>query len=225
MRRLLKLSMIFILLCQFEGVLAQYMSSRDSSYIDLPGPLKRAYQTRTMVINKDTVQYRRRWFIPGQYKLQFAGEIGFMSVGFGYEITPRYQPALFIGYVGENFGGSKKSVVTVSLKNSFYLTKAPIMDFFNPYLGISINWGNTHNTFKALPDYYPEKYYFQNKIHFAPFVGGELKFDIDRPYFNGWGIYAELLTFDAYLLEAIRTKYVKPHMALSMAIGITFYLK
>ncbi|MCU4176159.1 hypothetical protein J1N11_13790 [Marinilabiliaceae bacterium N1Y90] len=157
--------------------------------------------------------------------MQYAGGIGFMSIGFGYEITPTYQPALFFGYLNENFGGSKNSVLTISLKNSFYLTKKPILNCFNAYLGLSINWGNTNNTFKALPDYYPEKYYFQNKVHFAPFVGGELKLDINRRYFNGFGLYVELSAFDAYLLEAIRTDYVKPHMALSMAIGVTFYLK
>lgn len=214
-----------LFLCPINSLFAQYELKNDSLYKDLPNPLRSAYKTRTVVINKDTISYRRRWFLPSQYKLQYAGGIGFMSVGFGYEITRSYQPALFLGYLSENFGGSKNSVVTVSFKNSFYLTREPLFNCFNPYLGLSINWGNTNNTFKALPDYYPEKYYFQNKVHFAPFVGGELKFDMNRRCFNGFGLYAELSAFDAYLLEAIRTDYVKPHMALTLAIGVTFYLK
>lgn len=197
----------------------------DASEVDMPKSLQKAYEKRTVVIKNDTVFYRHRWIIPGQYKMQYAGSIGFMSLGFGYAISPTYQPALFIGYLSEKFGGSKNSVLTISLKNSFYLTKEPVFNYFKPYVGLSVNWGNTNNTFDDLPDYYPENYYFQNKIHFAPFVGGELRFKIKGRYFEGFGIYSELSALDAYLLEAIRTKYVKPHMALSLAAGVTFYLK
>ncbi len=167
----------------------------------------------------------RAWYIPGQYKLQYAGSIGFMSLGFGYEVTPTYQPALFVGYLSKDFGGSENRVLSVSLKNTFYFTKEPLFKYFNPYGGLSINWGNTNNTFRSLPDYYPDEYYFQNKVHFAPFVGGELYFNLKQSaVFKGAGVYAEFSAFDAYLLEAIRTRYVKPHMALSLAIGVTFYI-
>ncbi|MBR8535366.1 hypothetical protein KDU71_07325 [Carboxylicivirga sediminis] len=148
-----------------------------------------------------------------------------MSAGFGYEVTPTYQPVLFVGYLSEDFGGSKNRVLSISVKNSFYFTREPLLNYFNPYGGLSITWGNTNNTFRSLPDYYPDEYYFQNKVHFAPFVGGELYFKLKyiNP-FEGVGVYAELSAFDAYLLEAIRTKYVKPHMALSLALGVTVYI-
>ncbi|MBI9064442.1 MAG: hypothetical protein JEZ14_20825 [Marinilabiliaceae bacterium] len=148
-----------------------------------------------------------------------------MSVGFGYQISPRYSPALYYGYLGESFGGSINTVHTVSLKNTFLLTRQPLWGVLNPTAGISVNWGHTNNTFDRLPEHYPEKYYFQNKIHFAPFVGGELKFNLKRSAFEAWGIYAEVSALDAYLLECIRTSYVKPHMILSTAVGVTFYLK
>ena len=192
---------------------------------ELPKVLQKMYKERITVIKNDTITYRHRWFMPDQYKLQFAGSIGFMSVGFGYEIGQIYQPALFIGYVGPHWGGSLNRIVTVSMKNTFRFTRQPVCKYFMPYGGLSINWGNTNNTFKTLPDYYPDEYYFQNMVHFAPFVGGELKFSLKGKYFNAVGVYSEISAFDAYLLEAIRTKYVKPHMALSLAVGITFYLK
>ncbi|WP_262327254.1 hypothetical protein [Carboxylicivirga litoralis] len=197
----------------------------DSTWVEMPRMLQKAYKERIVVIKNDTITYRHRWFIPGQYKLQYAGSIGLMSIGFGYAITPTYQPALFFGYLSENFGGSKNSVISISLKNSFYFTKQPLFKYFKPYGGLSINWGNTNNTFRRLPDYYPKEYYFQNKVHFYPFLGGELKFAIHNRYFDGVGVYTEFSAMDAYLLEAIRTEYVKPHMALSMAIGVTFYLR
>jgi len=220
----IKTILIVGMLLVFSMVYGQSEVS-DTTNVELPKPLKSAYKSRTMVIKKDTVTYRHRWIIPGQYKVQYAGSIGFMSIGFGYAITPTYQPALYFGYLSEAFGGSKNTVVTISLKNSFYLIKEPLFNYFNPYVGFSINWGNTQNTFKKLPDYYPDKYYFQNKIHLAPFVGGEIKFDLNNRYFNGFGVYTEFSALDAYLLEAIRTKYVKPYMALSVAFGVTFYLR
>ncbi len=169
--------------------------------------------------------YEREWYVPSQYKIQYAGGIGFMSAGFGYEVSNTYQPALFIGYLNESFGGSKNSVLSISVKNSFYFIKQPILKHFRPYGGLSINWGNTNNTFRYLPEYYPDEYYFQNKVHFAPFLGAELFFNWKgRRPFNGLGVYAELSALDAYLLEAIRTDYVKAHMAMSLALGVTFYI-
>lgn len=206
------------------GVSGQ-INNEDAGQKKMPRPLQRAYKERTAVINDDTITYRHRWFIPGQYKLQYAGSIGFMSMGFGYTIFNFFQPSLFIGYVGKDFGGSLNSVVTISLKNSFYFLKKPVLKHFNPYAGLSVNWGNTNNSFRRLPDYYPKDYYFQNKVHFAPFVGGELAFDLNGYYFNKVGIYSELSAFDAYLLEAIRTDYVKLPMTLSLAVGVTFYLR
>jgi len=183
------------------------------------------YRERTKVIKNDTVTYKARWFIPGQYKVQYAGSIGFMSVGFGYQISPRYSPALYYGYLGKSFGGSANTVHTISLKNTFLLTRQPLWGILNPTAGISVNWGHTNNTFNRLPEHYPEKYYFQNKIHFAPFVGGELKFKLKKSAFEAWGVYAEVSALDAYLLECIRTSYVKPHMILPVVVGVAFYLK
>lgn len=182
------------------------------------------YRERSMVIDEDTVRYKPRWFIPDQYKIQYAGSIGFLSIGFGYELSNRYHPTIYYGYLSPSFGGSSNRVHTVSIKNLFQLSKKPLWGCLRPTAGISINWGHTNNTFDKLPEYYPEKYYFQNKIHLAPFVGGELLFTVKNPFFKAFGIYSEVSALDAYLLECIRTDYIKPHMILSVAIGVTLYL-
>ncbi len=66
---------------------------------------------------------------------------------------------------------------------------------------------------------------FKNQIHFAPFIGGEVILNLPKSAFEACGIYAEVSALDAYILECIRTSYVKPHMILSVAVGVTFYLK
>lgn len=214
--------LILILFVPFN-IMAQF--SHDGGNKDLPKLLKNAYQERTIVLKQDTISYKRRWFIPDEYKLQYAGEIGFLSLGFGYRISKVYHPALYFGYVSEDFGADRNSVFTVSLKNNFYVCGERLFKGFRPYVGASLNWMSAHNSFRHLPDYYPDNYYFQNKLHLMPYVGGEKKFKLNWNYFNSIGVYGELGAIDAYLLEAIRTEYITLGKVLSLGLGVTFYLK
>ncbi|MEI9808825.1 MAG: hypothetical protein WDO16_13705 [Bacteroidota bacterium] len=54
--------------------------------------------------------------IPQHIKLQFAGSIGFLSAGFGYESpNKRFQGDFFYGYVPESVGGVTIHSVTAKL--------------------------------------------------------------------------------------------------------------
>ncbi len=127
------------------------------------------------------------------------------------------------GLLSENLGGSHITVHTLSLKNSFYLTEGPWLKRFYPKAGLLINLGYTHNTFHKLPPYYPEKYYFQNKIHVAPFWGGEWHIPLRDKHLTGIGLYFEFSALDAYLLEAIRTDFVSISDVWSLGLGVSFY--
>ncbi|MFW6043021.1 MAG: hypothetical protein ACOCPW_01555 [Marinilabiliaceae bacterium] len=175
-------------------------------------------------IKKDTLQTRQKGFLPNHAKVQFAGSIGFFSAGFGYQLWNIYEPTLLYGLLSENCGGSHTTVHTISIKNSFYLTEDPWLKRFHPKAGLLINWGNTNNTFHKLPPHYPEKYYFQNKIHIAPFWGGEWHIPFHDKHLKGMGLYFEFSALDAYLLEAIRTDFVSFRDIWSLGIGISFYL-
>lgn len=189
----------------------------------MAGFLERMYEPRKTVISGDTLHYRARWFFPRHIKVQYAGSVGFISVGAGYHLWDVYEPTLSYGLLNEALGGSNVTVHTISLKNSFFLTQKPWFDHFWPKAGLQINWGNTNNTFSSLPAHYPEKYYFQNKVHAAPFWGGEWYQPLKDKHLTGWGIYFEFSALDAYLLEAIRTDYVTMLDVWSLAVGFTFY--
>ncbi|HDP75276.1 MAG TPA: hypothetical protein ENN49_05315 [Bacteroidales bacterium] len=130
-------------------------------------------EEKKIVLKNDTVTIKPYWFALTQFKVQYAGSIGFASFGAGYDLRHGYQPTLLYGFLDSNFGGSNVTVHTISLKNRFKLTQNPLFGYLTPIAGISVNWGITHNTFKRLPPHYPENYYFQNKIHLSPFLGGE----------------------------------------------------
>jgi hypothetical protein len=179
-----------------------------------------------LVIRKDTLHIKRSWFKPDYFKVQYAGLIGFMSVGAGYNFSPRYDATLFYGLLSSDLGGSCVTVHTVSLKNSWDLFKPGFLGNITPKAGVSINWGNTNNTFRRLPPHYPEKYYFQNKVHLAPFWGAEWKISLPAGWtFKSIGIYGEMSTLDAYILELFRTKYVTIDKIWNLSLGITLYLK
>ena len=187
--------------------------------------IERMYESREKVIREDTIHVKTRWFFPTHGKVQFAGSIGFFSVGLGYRLWDLYEPTLMYGHLSENFGGSSVSVQTISLKNSFFLTRSPWFKHFWPKTGLLVNWGNTNTTFKKLPPHYPKEYYFQNKVHIAPFLGGEWHIPLEDKHLTGLGVYFEFSALDAYLLEAIRTEYITIKDVWSLGFGVSFYFQ
>ncbi len=180
---------------------------------------------RPLIIREDTLHIRPSWIIPDHLKVQYAGLIGFMSVGAGYDLSKRYDATLFYGVLSNHLGGSSVRVHTVSLKNSWDLFKPGLLGNVTPKAGVSINWGNTNNTFRRLPAHYPEQYYFQNKVHLAPFWGAEWQIHLPAGRtFKSIGIYGEMSTLDAYVLELVRTKYVSLDKIWNLALGITLYM-
>lgn len=189
-----------------------------------PSLYEKINKRRPMRFRNDTIMVKPRWFLPDLFKVQYAGNIGFMSIGGGYKFGNRYEPSLFCGLLNETLGDSRTSVWTISLKNSFNLTTKPIWNHFVPKAGLSVNWGHTNNTFNKLPQHYPDKYYFQNKIHIAPFWGGEWLIPFSGKYLKAGGIYFEFSTLDAYLLECIRTEYVTLSEIWNLALGFSLYI-
>jgi hypothetical protein len=166
---------------------------------------------------------KRKWYIPHDAKIQYAGNIGFLSAGVSYHIVKDlYRLSLMYGNTSSH--SDAKSLNTFAFKNTFLLKKFQFEDFtIIPTAGLSINLGSTHNTFRRLPDYFPDGYYFQNKIHFAPFFGTIIYHPLPYKGIKGIDFYAEIGTMDNYLLECIRTDYVKLGDIWNLGLGFTFY--
>lgn len=172
-------------------------------------------------VQKDTL--KRKWYVPRAAKVQYAGNIGYFSIGATYYlVNDWYQLSLMYGMA--EYPGKERTLNTVAFKNTFLLKKYQLKDFvISPIAGLSINFGSTHNTFRRLPDYYPDKYYFQNKVHFAPFVGAMIYHPLPFKTIKGIDFYSEVATMDNYLLEAIRTDYVKYSEIWNVSLGLTLY--
>ncbi len=154
----------------------------------------------------ETIRTNQSWYLPDYAKLQFAGNLGLLSVGIGYLVLDdRWQTELFYGYLPASVGGV--DVHTLAWKNSFVLLYArlPYDLVLSPLvigLGVQIELGG--RSFLATPEQYPDDYYtWPTALHFAPYLGMMLHRDLslwdDR--FKGFSVYWELGTIDRYLKQ------------------------
>jgi len=208
--------LLFLTVC-FSSAYSQIFI--DSSYLK---------KNTVLIINSDSIIFPHKGIVPDHYKTQFAGNIGFLSIGTGYNFGSSYELTLMGGFVNKFFGGCEKNVFTVALKNNFNLSKPLYFNSkmsFVPAAGISVNWGYTHNTFEKLPPHYTEKYYFQNKIHLAPYIAGKLRYDINYKIYKYAEFYAEVGSLDIYILECVKNRYVTLDKILNLALGVSLYIR
>jgi len=163
---------------------------------------------------------------PDHMKIQFAGNIGVLSAGIGYSYcSDRMQSDLLYGFVPASIGG--KDIHTIANKNTFKLFQKPITNniLFTHYIGFSLNYYVTDNTFLFLPKHYPEGYYATNAIRFAPLFSYNLIcINENINLFNNVNIYFEISTLDNYLWYYIKTTAINFIEIWNLAIGTTIQL-
>ncbi len=164
-------------------------------------------------------------FIPKYAKIQFAGNIGFLSGGLGFHFFDGllYSEVLY-GHVPKKISKADK-IRTISLKNTF-----PLLWYkkgntsISPIAGFTISLESGNSTFIQLPDIYPKGYYSPNGIYSTLYVGGMIHRDFSKSKFpKGMDFYMELGTVDSYFWYKVNEKNVAWKDILSSSIGINFY--
>ncbi len=131
--------------------------------------------------------------LPHHVKIQFAGSIGFISVGAGYEFAKKkLQADLFYGYVPKQVGGINIHTVTAKLtwlpvsirKNDFKF------DLLTTGFLVNYAFGKQYDFSRASFDYYG----FPTSAHVALFAGGGITK-------NKFGLYYELGITDRDLIS------------------------
>ncbi|RYY52599.1 MAG: hypothetical protein EOO09_20935 [Chitinophagaceae bacterium] len=138
--------------------------------------------------------------LPDHVQLQFAGAIGFLSAGVGYETkNHRFQGEFLYGYVPESVGGIEIHSATAKL-TWVAITRQPRKDLRIDWLttGVLVNYVFGKQYFLFDPDRYPFNYYgFPTAAHVGISVGG-------AAYYRRLGFYYELGTTDRYVMSYIR---------------------
>ena len=176
---------------------------------------------------EDRLDSERKWFMPDHLKLQFAGNIGFLSGGPGYISNNKtLETDLLFGFLPQKFGGdglfsttlkTTYSPWSIPLKNSYYIKPFSI-GFY-----LSYTFGKQFDT--KLPSHYPVGYYWW-ATSFRPgaYIGGKLGKDlVVNKRQRSLEMYYELGTYDLLLISYVQnTGYLRPSDIVNLAIGLRF---
>jgi hypothetical protein len=168
----------------------------------------------------------KSWYVPDYVKVQFAGNIGLVSVGAGYQLFNKVlYTELLYGFVPESVSKSDE-IHLITIKNTFPIFRKELGKNFtiSPIAGFATTYEIGANSFTTLPSIYPEGYYVPNAFHFTLFGGAMVHKDFkDSKMIKGADFYFEVGTVETYLWYVITSKEVSTSDVFSTSIGINFY--
>ncbi len=168
---------------------------------------------------------KNKWYMPDYIKIQYAGNIGFLSIGAGYEWWREIsQTDILYGYVPECKG--EATIHTFTIKNTFRLYQFNIKQKYNisPILGFSVSLEPGQNSYLRLPDKYPEGYYSTNSIYACLNLGVKSKFKFDeKRFFNSIETYAEINTIADYVYYNLKAQEDWEDDIWSLALGVNIF--
>ena len=186
---------------------------------------------RQMRYNRRVERFYRNWnrIIPSYAKLQYAGNMGLLSFGTGWDYGKhnQWETDLFLGFLPKY--SSKKAKITMTLKQNYIPWNIPLKKGFSVdplACGLYLNTVFGDQFWVHEPDRYPKGYYgFSSKIRIHIYLGQRLTYNIPAHYrFFARGItfFYELSTCDLYLISAATNRYLKPKDYLSLSFGLKF---
>lgn len=178
-------------------------------------------------------RYRGHWekLIPTHTKVQFAGNMGLLSFGTGWDYGKKnqWETDVFLGFIPKY--DSKRTKVTMTLKQNYMPWSLNLGRGFSTEpltCGIYFNTVFGNEFWVHEPDRYPKGYYgFSSKIRSHIFLGQRLTYDIDpqrRYTAKSITFFYELSTCDLYLISAATNSYLCPRDYLSLSFGLKLQL-
>ncbi|ARV13920.1 hypothetical protein [Polaribacter sp. SA4-12] len=168
----------------------------------------------------------KSWYVPDYVKTQFAGNIGLVSVGAGYQLFDKVlYTELLYGFVPKS-ASKADNIHLITIKNTFPIYRKKIGDnlTITPIAGIATTLDIGTNTFTTLPSKYPDGYYFPTAVHFTLYGGALVHKDFKKPkFFKGVDFYLEFGTVETYLWYALTISEVDLIDVFSADIGVNFY--
>lgn len=175
-------------------------------------PAVRTHRIERLPLDRRRHTCRDGWrrMIPTHVKVQYAGGMGFLSFGAGWDYGRKcqWETDLYLGFLPRS--KADKFYVTTTAKQSYIPWSIACGNRFavEPfYCGMYINTIIGEKFWVKEPDRYPRKYYtFSTKIHTFLFIGQRLTLYTNRctrSLLKGVTAYYELSTCDLYLISAV----------------------
>lgn len=166
----------------------------------------------------------RHPLLPDHLKCQYAGNMGFLSLGLGYSLFGgRLQSDLFYGYVPKRRCGD--DIHQLTLKNTVYFRSLRLTDTvrWTPVTAgahLSCKVGNNNReTWVVLPKRYPDRYYPPTAMQLLLTLGTCVESLIPGSSRRA-GIFFEAGTTALYLQNWLREKHVAFEEIINLSMGI-----
>lgn len=178
-------------------------------------------------------RYRKNWerLIPTHTKVQFAGNMGLLSFGTGWDYGKKnqWETDIFLGFIPKY--DSKRAKITMTVKQNYMPWSLHLGKGFSTEpltCGFYFNTVFGDEFWVHEPDRYPKGYYnFSSKVRSHIFLGQRLTYDIDphqRYRAKAITVFYELSTCDLYLISAVTNHYLRPRDYLSLSFGVKLQL-
>ncbi len=236
---LVTLTLLILPLLTMKGNDADSLAIRDSlNYFD------RNNLTTTTVFVEDSNyvsrydrrihRFRKHWaaLIPTQHIIQYAGNMGVLSMGVGWDYGRhrQWETDLLIGFLPKY--QSSRTKITMTLKQTFIPWNIYLRYGFNfePLsCGIYLNTVYGHEFWGRQPNRYPDKYYeaLSTKVRANIFVGQRLGVYVPhnrRKFVKGITAFYEVSTCDLYIRSMVMDSEVTLWDIISLSLGLKFQL-
>lgn len=168
-------------------------------------------------------QEHKPFYIPDHAKAQFAGGIGFVSVGVGFSNKKeKLEGDFYYGYVPESVGGDHLHAISSKLTwfpvNAIHHKSLQLKPLS---LGVLLNYTFGKEYFLFAPENYPYEYYgHPTALHAGFFMGGQANLQVNKRL-KKIGVYYELGTTDVELASFLgNRRSLKPGDIFNLGIGV-----
>lgn len=171
--------------------------------------------------------YQTFWqkLIPQYQKIQFAGSIGLISLGMGWDYGKhnQWETDMLFGFIPRF--SSDEAKLTFTLKQNYIPWEVRLSDRWRlePLsTGIFLNTVLDNDFWVKEPDKYPNHYYkFSTRLRFHAFLGQRLSLGVKRASpFKKITFFYELSSCDLYIITAVTNKCVGLDDILSFSFGM-----
>lgn len=174
--------------------------------------------------------YKKGWalLIPRYEKIQYAGSMGLLSIGMGWDYgrKKQWESDLFLGYL-PRFDG-EHGHMTITLKENYIPWKLNLgksrwmAEPFTVSLYMNKIFGDEFWTRE--PDKYPDGYYgLATNLRFNLAFGQRINFNIKPISLSSrMTLYYELGTNDLYIISYVCNRYLKFSDIFNLSLGVKF---
>lgn len=212
--------------------MASYAFADKPDCIDtIPATSKNAADSSALTgYERRVYRYRRMWnfLIPTQFITQYAGNMGMISMGVGWDYGNRrqYESNLLFGYLPRF--DSNRAKLTMTIKQNFVPWRVPIGNDFNVEpltCGIYFNTVFGHEFWGREPQRYPDKYYefLSTKVRINIFAGQRFTAIVPRnrrKFVKSVTAFYEVSTCDLYLRAMVQDSKVSLWDIIGLSIGV-----